>query len=218
MKLVKRVGFIIISTLVLFVLVAFFAPPMQEMTITNAPTASNLPFAFPQNTPIGSNPQTGVQIKKSLLGIQVKFLNGNVDYAGPAIVQDPRYQALTNSEKLVDSIAFQPPHGSAFLILIAIAKSPSGIPMIIPGKFEIIHKTEQNGFFLKDTHGRKFYYSGYILITPIWNNLTPGQILQDKFCKVSVPMTMCPPKDVVNVILKKPLDYRKDIPFLTIVK
>lgn len=222
MKTYKKVG--IFALPLIFVLVSLFANAPNtsnpKMVLTNAPASTNQPFVFP-SPPSSVMPHplpTEVQVIRSLLGLEVKFLNGNVNYAGLMIANDPRYQALKTPEKLVDAILFQPVQTPPFLLLMAIAKNPNGAPTIIPGKFDVVRKTEQNGFVLKDAHGRLFYYSGYILATPAWKNLAPGQILQDKFCKESVQMTMCSPQNTVNVILKKPPDPRKDIPLLVLVK
>jgi len=160
----------------------------------------------------------GVQVVKSLLGLEVKFLNKTVNYPGLTIVNDPRYQALTPNEKLVDALRFQSPQGPAYFLLIAIAKNSNGSPLIVPGKFNLVQNTAQGGLVLKDTHERLFYYSGYMIATPAWQSLTPGQMLQDQFCKAPNQMGNCSPQNTVKVVLKKPVDPNKDIPFLTLVR
>jgi len=188
-----------------------------EIKLSNQPieTASSSSFShIPRNTV--QIPQ-GVQLVKSLLGMEVKFLNGHVNYAGQDIIKDFRYQALANNEKLVDAIYFQPIQGNPFFLLIAIAKSQNGIPIIVPGKFDIVFKTGLDGFVLKDSRGRLFYYSGYLLTTSAWRNLLQGQTLQDKFCKTPNNTLMCSAKNTVNVVLKKPKNTNKDIPFLTLI-
>lgn len=185
-------------------------------SITNEPVPTNQPPVFPHAS--APHAPQGLQVVRSLLGLEVKFLNRHVDYPGLTIPNDPRYQALAMNEKLVDAIKFQLTRTAPFLLLIAIAKNTDGKPIIVPGKFDVVHKTEHEGFVLKDAHERLFYYSGYTLVTPAWRNLAPGQVLQDKFCKDSVSMAMCSPKNTVNVILKKPQDPRKDIPLLALVQ
>lgn len=230
MRNITKVGLILFATLVMCVFVGMygnsrFVQPTENI-LTNEPLASNqlgsnTPHVFPQ-APVSPMPphatQGGMQVIRSLLGLEVKFLNGTINYPGPLIINDLRYQALSSHERLVDSIKFQPLQGNPFLLLVAIAKGPNGHPIIVPGKFDILRKTAREGFVLKDTHGRVFYYSGYVTQTPAWRNLVGGQILQDQFCKKAVSMEVCTANDVVNVILKKPQDPRKDIPFLTIVK
>jgi hypothetical protein len=160
----------------------------------------------------------GAQVVRSLLGLEVKFLNGAVNYPGLTIVNDSRYQALAPNEKLVDALRFQPLQAPAYFLLIAIAKNSNGSPLIVPGKFNVAQSTQQGGLVLKDTHGRLFYYSGYLTLTPAWKNLMPGQAIEDHFCKVPAELTMCSAQNTVKVILKKPIDPNKDIPFLTLVR
>jgi len=230
MKLAKQLGLRLFVLLIICVFLDMhgnaFQLPNSETTITNDPEFSNQ--SQPGQSSIFSQdsvpsisphvPQGGVQVVRSLLGLEVKFNNNNVNYPGLTIVDDQRYQALSDKEKLVDSIKFQSTNAPPFLLLIAIAKNANGAPLIVPGKFDILSKTDQDGFVLRDSHGRLFYYSGYILATPAWKNLGVGQSLQDKFCKDSVPITMCTPQKIVNVILKKHPDPRKDIPFLSFVR
>jgi hypothetical protein len=208
---------------------------LPNQSLSN-PVPANAPDAFPQG-PILNLPapvaqegmkagaqggmqkgmQNGIQVIRSLLGLEVTFLKGNINYPGPQIVNDIRYQALTGNERLVDSIKFQPPRAPLFLILIAIGKTPNGTPAIVPGKFDIVRKTDQEGFVLTDSNRRIFYYSGYILETPAWKNVGPGQTLVDKFCKQPVPMNACAPQNVVTVNLKKNSDPKKDIPILALI-
>lgn len=216
MKIFKKLLALSLFLACLLIYAAYNRQPGLSITNEAAPSPQALAVAAaPSFSP--SLPQS-VQVVKSLLGLEVRFLNGNVNYPGLTITNDPRYQALGATEKLVDAIPFQPSQASAFLLLIAIAKDPHGKPLIVPGKFDITHKTEQNGFVLKDAHGRLFYYSGYTLLTSAWQTLSPGQILQDSFCKTSVSMLACPATDTVKVILKKPADPHKDIPLLTFVR
>lgn len=216
MKIFRKLIFIIIFSASLMVYAAY--NQNSGISITNQPLATNQPPLFSHNPTLPSPVPYGVQVVRSLLGLEVKFLNGNVNYPGLTITNDQRYQALSLNEKLVDAIQFQSMQAPPFLLLVAIGKNPNGQPIIVPGKFDIVRKTGQDGFVLKDTHGRLFYYSGYILITPAWKNLVPGQTLQDKFCKEPVPMAMCSAKNIVNVILKKFPDPRKDIPLLAFVQ
>ena len=222
MNLYKRIGIFVSGFLLAFVLLSLYAnspkTPKVEAVSSNAPASSTISGAFPQHTQLPPQVQPGVQVKQSLLGLEVRFQNGHVNYAGLTIVNDLRYQALTSAEKLVDSIIFQPTQARPFLLLVAIAKGPTGAPVIIPGKFDIVSKTELNGFVLRDSQGRMFYYSGYVLSTPVWQSLQPGQGLQDKFCKVPTQMGMCSPQNVVTIVLKKPMDAVKDIPMFAQVK
>jgi hypothetical protein len=228
MKTIIKLGFVGLFIMVMFIAIGMMGNDprfsQSQTVLTNAPTVSNQagdhkPHVFPHGPmqPLPSPHQQGAQVVHSLLGLEVKFQNGNVNYPGPLIVNDVRYQALAPNERLVDSIKFKPLQGPPFLLLVAIGKSPNGSPIIIPGKFEIIGDTGRGGFILRDIHGRTLYYAGYILPTPAWQSLPPGQTLQDQFCKIAVPMQNCPPANQVNVILRKPLDPKKDIPFLTVV-
>lgn len=217
MKIFKKVIVIIIGFLGLMVYAAYQKNSGTAITNDLLRAHQSPVFSYPSAVPIQIS--QGMQVVKSLLGLEVKFLNGNVDYPGLTMVNDPRYQALALNEKLVDAIQFQPIQGPPFLLLVAIAKNPNGgPPLIVPGKFNIVHKTAQEGFVLKDAPGRLFYYSGYALSTPAWRDLAPGQMLQDKFCKNPALMAGCPPKNTVNVILKKPADPLKDIPLLAFVQ
>lgn len=227
MKTIIKLGYVTLFIFVMYVAIGMLGNDSRftqpQTVLTNEPTVKNQVgdhgHVFPQG-PMQSLPpshQQGIQVVHSLLGLEVKFLNGTINYPGPLIVNDFRYQALAPNEKLVDAIKFQPLQGLPFLLLVAIGKSPNGSPIIIPGKFEIIGQTGRGGFILKDPHGRTFYYSGFILPTPAWQSLAPGQNLQDQFCKMIVPMENCSPQNRVNVILKKPIDPKKDIPFLTVV-
>jgi hypothetical protein len=225
MDLYKRIGIFAAGFLLAFILLSLYAnspkTPQPETVLSSAPASPNAPIAPiapPQYTQIPLQALPAVQVKRSLLGLEVRFQGGHVNYAGLTIVNDPRYQALTSTEKLVDSIMFQPLQAPPFLLLVAIAKSPNGAPVIIPGKFDILQKTNLNGFVLKDSQGRLFYYSGYVLSTPGWKNLQPGQGFQDKFCKVPSELATCSPQNIVTVVLKKPLEALKDIPYLGQVK
>ena len=189
-----------------------------EILITNEHNLTNQTQAFPAVPTTPPHPPEGVQVVRSLLGLEVKFLKGTVNYPGLTLVNDPRYQALASNEKLVDALRFQPLQAPAYFLLIAIAKNPNGAPLIVPGKFDLVQSTEQGGLFLKDSHGRLFYYSGYLIATPAWKNLAPGQIIQDHFCKVPTQMGACSPQNTVKVMLKKPSDPNKDIPFLSLVR
>jgi hypothetical protein len=216
MKIFRKVIGIIVCVAGLMVYVAYNQNP--STSITNEPLHTHQSLVFAHTPALPSHIPEGLQVAKSLLGLEVTFLNRNVNYPGLAITSDPRYQALTMKEKLVDAIRFQSTTMPPFLLLIAIAKTSNGSPIIVPGKFDIVTKTEQDGFVLKDTYGRLFYYSGYILATPAWKGLAPGQVLQDKFCKELVPMAMCPVKNTVTVILKKFPDPSKNIPLLAFVQ
>jgi hypothetical protein len=175
---------------------------------------------YPNNQIQALSPQlpSGIQVVRSLLGLEVNFANGHVTYPGPMITNDARYQALSSQEKLVDAIMFRPQNIPPFLLLVAIAKNANAAPTIVPGKFDIVQNTQQNGFVLSDSHKRLFYYSGYVLATSQWQNLPLGQSLTDQFCKDLVPLTMCSPQKVVNVVLRKSLDPRKDIPLFELVQ
>lgn len=218
MKIFKKLIFIIVGFASLMVYAAYYQNP--ELSITNESPLPHQPSPspFPHPSALPSPAPQGIQVARSMLGLEVKFQNGNVNYPGLTITNDQRYQALAINEKLVDAIQFQSMQAPPFLLLIAIAKKPDGTPLIIPGKFDIIHKTEQEGFVLKDAQGRLFYYSGYLLITSAWKDLAPGQILQDKFCKDPAPLAMCPARNTVNVMLKKPSRPSKDIPLLAFVR
>lgn len=186
----------------------------QEITTdqTRGFSEPAIPQALPQGLP------QGVQVIHSLLGLEVKFYKGQVNYPAPLLINDPRYQALTNSQKLVDSIKFQPGNGPLFLILIAIGKGPTGAPLVVPGKFDIVYKTPLEGFVVRDTHGRAFYYSGYTMKTSAWQTLQPGQILQDGFCKDGSPLELCAANRRVNILLKKSVDPSKDVPLLSLLR
>lgn len=242
MRTSTKIGLGLLSFPLFYILLGMYgnAPhaPKSVTTLTNEPAlpnqspshplAANPAHAFPQG-PMASLPphapqggvkggaQGGMQVIRSLLGLEVTFLKGNINYPGPLIVNDIRYQALNGNERLVDSIKFQPPNAPLFLILIAIGKTANGTPVIVPGKFDVIRKTDQEGFVLKDSHQRIFYYSGYMLETPAWKNVVPGQTFVDKFCKEPVSMTMCAPQNVITVNLKKNPDPKKDIPILALI-
>jgi len=216
MKIFKKVVVVIMGSLGLMVYAAY--QKNSHTSITNDPLYTHQSSAFLRPSALPLPMPQGMQVIRSILDLEVQFLNGDVNYPGLSIVNDPRYQALGNNEKLVDAIRFQPMQGSPFLLLVAIAKNQNGgAPLIVPGKFNIMHKTEQEGVVLRDNHGRLFYYSGYILATPAWKDIAPGQILQDKFCKNVPSMTTCSRKDTVNVLLKKPADPAKDIPLLAFI-
>jgi hypothetical protein len=189
-----------------------------EILITNDHKPASQPQAFPSASTMLLHPPEGVQVVKSLLGLEVKFLNGTVNYPGLTIINDPRYQALAPNEKLVDALRFQPLQAPAYFLLIAIAKNSNGAPLIVPGKFNLVQNTAQGGLVLKDSHGRLFYYAGYLIATPAWQNLAPGQMIQDQFCKAPTQMGGCSPQNTVKVALKKPADPSKDIPFLALVR
>ncbi len=148
----------------LIVLILFFAGMLiyaaynqhSETSITNETLPSSQSPTFSHTSPLPPQIPQGAQVARSLLGLEVKFSNRNINYPGFTITKDPRYQALSPNEKLVDAIQFQLLQAPPFLILVAIAKKTDGTPIIVPGKFDIIRKTEQNGFVLKDTHGRLF--------------------------------------------------------------
>jgi len=194
-----------------------FSERKPEMLITNEHSPTHQPQAFPSAPATPLHPPEGMQVVQSLLGLEVKFLNGTVNYPGLMIVNDPRYQALAPHEKLVDALRFQPLQAPAYFLLIAIAKNSNGAPLIVPGKFNLVQSTEPGGLVLKDLHGRLFYYSGYLISTPAWKSLIPGQTIEDKFCKVPTQMGTCSSQNTVKVVLKKPADPKKDIPFLTLV-
>jgi hypothetical protein len=226
MRLIAKLIFmvILIASIYFGMKVTVHKVPEPGTTLTNMPESAphvnanpSHDFAHNSMPPMPSHPQ-GAQVIHSLLGLEVKFLNGHINYPGGSLVSDPRYMALANTQKLVDSIKFQPTTGSAFLILIAIAKGPKGAPLIVPGRFDVVLKTTQEGFVLRDSHGRFFYYSGYVMQTPAWRNMTPNQILQDGFCKEPVPLERCSANARVNVLLKKSVEPQKDIPLLTMVK
>ncbi|MCE3230415.1 MAG: hypothetical protein K0R52_343 [Alphaproteobacteria bacterium] len=214
MKIFRKVTVIIVC----FTSFLVYAAYNQNSKFPNELSPVNQFPVFPHNSALPHQVPQGVQVIKSSLGLEVKFLHGNVSYPGPAVINDPRYKALTLNEKLVDALKFQPMQSPPFLLLVAIAKNPTGEAIIVPGKFDVVDKTEQGGFVLKDTHDRLFYYSGYVLTTPAWGSLAPGQTLRDKFCKKPVPMVMCPNGSVVNIMLKKPLDSAKDIPLLAFIQ
>jgi hypothetical protein len=230
MRNIIKAGFILIVIMGVYIFGGMYGNspivPHNENILTNEPFVanSNESTLHPgvAQAPVSTLPahinQGTMQVIRSLLGLEVRFLNGHVNYPGQLIVNDPRYQALMPNERLVDSIKFQPNQGPPFLLLIAIAKGPNGAPIIVPGKFDILRKTNNEGFVLRDGHARVFYYAGYTSQTPTWRNLIGGQVLQDQFCKAAVPMELCSAKDIVKVILKKPQDPLKDIPFLTLVK
>jgi len=214
----KIQNLILIAILFVMALLGYLAYGLKSETfLTNPSSTTNQLPVFPQpSSSLLPIPQ-GMQIVKSLLGLEVKFLNGHVDYAGLSIMNDPRYQALDSHEKLVDAIQFQPAQSPAYFLLIAIAKGPNGVPIIVPGKFDLMAKTEKGGLVLNDIHGRLFYYSGYILSSAIWQSLAPGQSIQDKSCRAPILLPFCPSNKVINVVLKKPLDPHKDVPFLTLI-
>lgn len=217
MRSSKTMAVVVIFLAVNLVTYVFFEKK-PETLITNNYKSTGQPQA-PSSAPIpSSQPPQGVQVVKSLLGLEVKFLNGTVNYPGLTIVNDPRYQALTPTEKLVDTLRFQPSQGPAYFLLIAIAKNSNGAPLIVPGKFNLVQTTQQGGLVLKDLHERLFYYSGYLNSTPAWKSLAAGQAIEDQFCKIPTQMTMCSGQNLVKVILKKPTDPNKDIPFLTLVR
>jgi hypothetical protein len=217
MRSSKTMAAVVIFLAVNLVTYVFFEKKPEILITNNYQSAGQLQAPPPVSpTPVQS-PQ-GVQLVKSLLGLEVKFLNGSVNYPGLTIVNDPRYQALAPNEKLVDALRFQPLQAPAYFLLIAIAKNSNGAPLIVPGKFNLVQTTQHGGLVLKDLHERLFYYSGYITLTPAWKNLAAGQAIEDQFCKTSTQMAMCSPQNLVKVILKKPMDTSKDIPFLTLVR
>jgi hypothetical protein len=163
-------------------------------------------------------PEKNVQIIKSLLGVQVTFFKGNINYAAQNLMQDPRYQALASNEKLVDAIRFQPFQSLPYLLLVAIAKTASGAPKGVPGKFNIVRETEKGGLLLKDESGRLYYYTGYLLATQQWKDMYPGQSLQDRFCKNLDQMAFCSTQNAVSINLAKPNNPDKDIPLLTLIR
>lgn len=189
-----------------------------ETLITNELKPTSQLQAFPSAPTRPIHPPEGVQVVRSILGLEVTFLKGNVNYPGLMITNDPRYQALASNEKLVDALRFQSLQGPSYFLLIAIAKNPNGTPLIVPGKFNFVQNTEQGGLILTDLHGRLFYYSGYLMTTPGWKNLAPGQMVQDHFCKVPAQVSACSSQNTVKVVLKKPVDPNKDIPLLTLVR
>ncbi len=199
--------------LFIFVVLAYFTHMPQPQTIQ--PEIIR-PMVLP--SPVASAIPQGAQMVKSVLGLDVKFLDGRVDYPGLMLINDPRYQALAPHEKLVDAIRFQPLQGPPYLLLVAIAKDANGSPLIVPGKFIMVHKTPLEGHILKDAQGRTYYYSGYLMMTPAWTNLLGGQQLDDRFCKEFVPMEMCPAQRTVNVVLKKSGNPSRDVPFLVLVQ
>jgi len=215
---ISKTMLIVIIFLLANLLTYVFDERKPEIRITNEHKSTNQLHAFPSAPTTPFHPPEGLQVVRSLLGLEVKFLNKTVNYPGLTIVNDPRYQALTPNEKLVDALRFQSPQGPAYFLLIAIAKNSNGSPLIVPGKFNLVQNTAQGGLVLKDTHERLFYYSGYMIATPAWQSLTPGQMLQDQFCKAPNQMGNCSPQNTVKVVLKKPVDPNKDIPFLTLVR
>ena len=229
MKFTKRLGLGFLILLCAYILLGMYGNAQRLATQQPALTNNSLfgyqsalipPSIYSNNgiQALSSQFSSGIQVVRSLLGLEVNFANGHVTYPGPMITNDARYQALSSQEKLVDAIMFRPQNLSPFLLLIAIAKNPNGTPTIVPGKFDIIQNTQQNGFVLYDSHKRLFYYSGYILATPQWQNLPPGQNLTDQFCKDLVPLSMCSPQKLVNVVLRKSLDPRKDLPLFELVQ
>jgi hypothetical protein len=217
MRISKTMAAVVIFIAINLVTYVFFEKK-PETLITNDYKSAGQPQALPSASSTPVQPPQGVQVVKSLLGLEVKFLNGSVNYPGLTIVNDPRYQALTPTEKLVDALRFQPLQAPAYFLLIAIAKNSNGAPLIVPGKFNLVQNTQQGGLVLKDLHERLFYYSGYITLTPAWKNLAAGQAIEDQFCKVPTQMTVCSAQNLVKVVLKKPIDPSKDIPFLTLVR
>lgn len=217
MKISKTM--IVVAILLFANLVSYiFYERKPEIVITNENGPVRQPPVLPQASLMPLQQPEGVQVVRSILGLEVKFLKGNVNYPGLTITSDPRYQALAPNEKLVDALRFQPLQGPVYYLLIAIAKNPNGAPLIVPGKFNFVQNTAQGGLVLRDLHGRLFYYSGYLMATPGWKNLAPGQMIQDQFCKAPPQMGMCSSQNTVKVNLKKPSDPNKDIPFLTLVR
>lgn len=212
------------STLAVLLLVGIFVISKKAQVpgtvLSNTLDASSPSDQFSQEPTqsMGTKVPSGVQMVKSLLGLKVTFQNGHVNYPGPMIVHDPRFQGLGPKEKLVDAIKFQPLKKDPFLLLIAIGKKADGSPIIVPGRFDVTQKTSHNGFVLRDARGRVFYYSGYVLTTSIWKSLERGAVLQDQFCKQPVPLVMCSGKSSVKILLKKPQDPQRDIPMLTMVR
>lgn len=215
---ISKTMIVIIILIIVNLWTYLFDEPKPVTLITNDQNFANQVQGFPSMPAAPLQPPNGVQIVRSLLGLQVKFLNGTVSYPGLLIVNDPRYQALAPKEKLVDALRFQSPQAPTYFLLIAIAKNSNGAPLIVPGKFNFVQTTAPGGLVLKDPQGRLFYYSGYVTTTPGWQNLVPGQMIEDNFCKVPTQQGMCSPQNTVRVLLKKPVDPRKDIPFLALVR
>lgn len=214
--IVKKLVFsaIFVGGIFYFFLSRHHAPCPQNSAPIAQTQNGSLPPAFPQAVPSSGS----LQIARSLLGLEVKFQNGDVHYPGLAITNDPRYQALNPHEKLVDAIRFQPLRAPAYLLLLAIAKGADGRPSILPGKFDIIQQTPYQGLVLKDFKGRVFYYSGYVLTTPAWKNLPLGQSLQDQFCKDFSQNAPCSAHNTVKFVLTKPSEARKEIPLLALIQ
>lgn len=213
-KIMIAVAILLFANLVSYI----FYERKPEIVLTNENISANQSPVFLHAPAMPHHPPEGMQVARSILGLEVKFLKGNVNYPGLMITSDPRYQALGPNEKLVDALRFQPLQGPVYYLLIAIAKNANGAPLIVPGKFNFVQNTAQGGLVLTDPHGRLFYYSGYLMATPGWKNLPPGQMVQDQFCKVPAQIGACPPQNTVKVVLKKPVDPNKDIPFLALVR
>lgn len=217
MKISKTMA-IVIAFIFVNLMTYIFHERKPELLITNEHKVVNQPQIFPSAPTTPVHPPDGVQVVRSLLGLEVKFLKGTVNYPGLTIINDPRYQALAPNEKLVDALRFQPLNAPAYFLLIAIAKNSNGAPLIVPGKFNSVQNTKQGGLVLKDSHGRVFYYSGYLIATSTWKNLMPGEMVEDQFCKVPSQIGMCSSQNTVKVVLKKPGDPSKDIPFFALVR
>src|SRR3990167_8170574 len=99
MKIFRKLIGIIVCFAGLMVYAAYNQNPGPS--ITNEPLHTDQSSVFAHTPALPSHIPEGLQVAKSLLGLEVTFLNRNVNYPGLTITSDPRYQALSMNEKLV---------------------------------------------------------------------------------------------------------------------